>query len=83
MNEKNTCLKKLSAAEFALWELHLYLDTHPADLQVLALYRKMQSKYMLLRHEYVDRFGPLTALEGEGVEWLKDPWPWEIEGCGC
>ncbi|MBR6551257.1 MAG: spore coat protein CotJB, partial [Clostridia bacterium] len=28
MNERNRLLQKLSAVQFAMWELHLYLDTH-------------------------------------------------------
>ena len=74
---------KLSAAEFAMWELHLYLDTHPTDLQTLALYNKYQSKCELLRSEYEEKYGALFASDAQGVEWFKSPWPWDTEECDC
>ena len=70
MTKRETMLRRLSAAQFTQWELHLYLDTHPSDLQAL-------------RSEYEAQFGALTALDATGAEWLKDPWPWDTEECGC
>lgn len=35
MTKRETMLRRLSAAQFTQWELHLYLDTHPSDLQRL------------------------------------------------
>ena len=39
---KTELLKKLSAAEFALWDLHLYLDTHPCDTKALEIATKFE-----------------------------------------
>ena len=36
-----------------------------------------------MRKAFEDEFYPLTISEGHGVEWLKGPWPWEYEECGC
>ena len=84
MNERQKCMKKLAASKFALLELHLYLDTHPGDLQSLALYRKYEAKYLLQKQEFEERYGALDWLGAHGVEWLKEPWPWEIiQGCDC
>lgn len=78
------------AAEFSAWETRLYLDTHPADAQALALYRR-----------YCEAAGTpsyaCTFVEGGGQgcaasccgcaggasqwSWLDDPWPWEYQGC--
>lgn len=79
----NNLLYKLSAAQFAKWELHLYLDTHPADLQALALFKKYEAKCDLLKKEYEEKYGGLTADSAQGVEWFKNPWPWDTEECGC
>jgi spore coat protein JB len=81
MKDREAMLKRLSAAQFALFEIHLYLDTHPWDLQMLSMHRKNQSKYLLLKREFEEKYGPLTPETGQGVEWLKDPWPWDLEGC--
>ncbi|HZJ77865.1 MAG TPA: spore coat protein CotJB [Clostridia bacterium] len=85
MSQREKMMKKLSAAQFALFEIHLYLDTHPDDLQMLSLHRKYQSKYMLIKKEFEEKYGPLTPANGQGVEWLKDPWPWDLERerCDC
>ncbi len=80
MSNREQCMRQLCAADFALWELHLYLDTHPEDLQMLALYKKYEAKAIVLRREYEEKFGPLTTQSGQGVEWLKNPWPWDLEG---
>ena len=80
---KTDLLKKLSAGEFALWDLHLYLDTHPGDLAAVGLYNKYYKKYMMLREEYESTCGKLSARNAQGVEWLKDPWPWEKGWCDC
>ena len=44
MNERNKLLQKLSAAQFAVWELHLYLDTHPCDQNAVALCKKHEAE---------------------------------------
>ncbi|MBQ6419706.1 MAG: spore coat protein CotJB [Clostridia bacterium] len=80
MNRRNKQLQALSAVQFALWELHLYLDTHPDDLQALSLHEKYEVKFAKLRAAYEEDYGPLTPVAGEGISWLKDPWPWDKDG---
>ncbi len=74
--------KQLQAVQFAMWELHLYLDTHPDDLSALSLYNKYKEKNEKLTAEYIEQCGQLYSDEAPGVSWLKDPWPWEIGGNG-
>ena len=81
MSDRSNLLKKLAASKFAMVDLHLYLDTHPSDLQALALYKKYESKYILLRREYEEKYGELNWLASQGVEWFKTPWPWDQEAC--
>jgi len=73
-------LKKLCAARFFLHDLHLYLDTHPADIQILEICKKCESQYMHIKKEYEEKYGCISR-PCYGVEWLKDPWPWDMEGC--
>lgn len=77
---KSMLSKQLGAVQFSLWELHLYLDTHPDDLSALALYNKYQEKNEMLSAEYIEQCGPLYSNGNPGVSWLKDPWPWELGG---
>lgn len=83
MNKRESMLKNLSAAQFKLWEIHLYLDTHPWDIQMLEAHKKAEIKYRALKHEFEESFCSLTPSDAQGVEWLKGPWPWEIEECDC
>ena len=77
MTKREKMLRSLSAAQFALWELHVYLDTHPTDLEAIELHEKYEKKYRALKHEFEAEYGPLSPTAGEGVAWLQDPWPWE------
>ena len=83
MTNREMALKKLSAAQFTLWEMHLYLDTHPWDTQMCENYKRCEMKYKLLRKEFEENYFPLTAKNAHGYEWLQGPWPWEYEECGC
>lgn len=83
MKDNSSLSLTLSAVQFAMWELHLYLDTHPEDISALKLYNKYEEKYLKLKDEYESKYGPLFSTSGSpGVHWLKNPWPWDYEG-GC
>lgn len=77
MNTRKAMLLKLGSLQFSLWELHLYLDTHPMDTAAEARYRGYKKCYDEVRAEFTEKYGPLSPLEGNGAKWLKSPWPWE------
>lgn len=77
MTERRKLMLALSAEQFATWELHLYLDTHPADKKARQMHEKHAARAAELREEYECKFGSLSPAMGEGCDWLKDPWPWE------
>lgn len=79
MNERNKLLTKLSAAQFAAWELHMFLDTHPCDKTANEMFRKYTTETAMLKKEYESKYGPLTPSSSEDANWLMDPWPWENE----
>ena len=81
--DKCKLMRELSAVNFAAWELHLYLDTHPCDEKALEMHRKYTERAMELKDEYEECFGPLTHHSASGLAWIKDPWPWEYKECGC
>ncbi len=81
MTDRETLLKKLSALQFAAWELHLYLDTHPDDFEALELHKKYACKSKELAELYESKYGPLRSMSGSGEMWLKNPWPWDIKEC--
>ncbi len=80
MTERSKMLRKLSVAEFAAHDLHVYLDTHPSDSAAGAALDKYEKQAAELRKEFESRFGPLTAGDdGSRWAWIADPWPWNTE----
>ena len=80
MNERTKLLRKLSAAQFAVWEIHLFLDTHPKDKTALEAFKKYSERYNELLKEYKKKYGSITAdiksADGEW-KWISNPWPWD------
>lgn len=79
MNQCEKALWCLSSAQFVAWELHLYLDTHPEDEDAKRQLEEQLKKVDMLRRDFEDRYGALSAKTGSGREWLKNPWPWDLE----
>ena len=83
MNDRKRLLNRISATQFAAWELHMYLDTHPCDRTANEMFRKYTKEAAVLKSEFERKYGPLTAHSSEEADWLCDPWPWDIEGGIC
>lgn len=81
MNDKERLMKRLSAAQFAVWEMHLYLDTHPCDTTAIEAYNNYYTRYKELLKEYVDRFGMINAGKeyDDQWSWINSPWPWDVD----
>lgn len=82
MIERKKLLQRLSSTQFAAWELHMYLDTHPCDKTANEMFRKYTDEAAMLRKEYERKYGPLTVSSSDDADWLCNPWPWENQG-GC
>lgn len=80
--ERMNLMKSLMAVRFYLWDLHLYLDTHPCDKTAMELHERYMLKEKELKEEYECKFGPLTHSAATGEEWIKAPWPWQ-RMCDC
>lgn len=80
MTDRECLLKKLSAAQFTMWELHMYLDTHPNDRAAFEKQEKYREKYHRLLDEYQAKYGPVKASAVDGScnwSWVCNPWPWD------
>ena len=82
MSDRMTALKKVDAADFAVKELTLFLDTHPGNAEAAQLLRQYHEQYRQAVAAYEAVFGPLT-IDGACTTgrtdwcWVKGPWPWE------
>lgn len=80
MDERSTLMRNLSAVGFAMFDLHLFLNTHPHDPSALSLYNQYRQRYLALSAEYEQKYGPLTAVNGVSGntwKWVEGPWPWQ------
>ena len=83
INTKANLKHRLMAVRFAIWDLHLYLDTHCGDEEAAELIEKYMEKYRQLLKEYECKYGPLCAGDSYGACWLKSPFPWVNSGSDC
>lgn len=75
-----TPMTELQTLNFVIQELALYLDTHRDDREALEQYQAYQKMYEHCLEEYKQKYGPMNhtrVSEGDGYQWLDDPWPWE------
>ena len=73
-------LREIQAHDFKLYDLQLFLDTHPFDEEALCMYQNLVNDVDELKEEYEEKYGPLTANAAAGDcewKWIKNPWPWE------
>ena len=76
MSDQEMLLRKINAIDFALWELHIFLDTHPCDQMALAKHSDLSQKRIILAERYEEQYGPLEE-NSERWTWVDSPWPWE------
>ena len=82
MSDKTVLANRIKAVDFTLYELVLYLDAYPCDRRALSCYDKYKKTAEMLRAEYTQKYGPLTAFENSDPhrwQWIEGPWPWEKE----
>lgn len=81
MNEQQRLRRHISAVQFAMWELHLYLDSHPYCKEAAKKLAAHREEYDKLTVEYEKAYGPLneTSRATSRWAWISDPWPWETE----
>ena len=80
MNEMSALRREIAAVAFTLFDLRLFLNTHPKDMTGIQLFNKNLAKYNALVADFERRFGPYNTFNdtsGNTWQWIKDPWPWE------
>ena len=80
MSDQERLMRRISAVKFSMWELHIYLDTHPGDCaaaEILDEYRELAEQ---LTAQYEAAYGPLheTPATANRWAWIADPWPWDV-----
>lgn len=85
IRNKNLLLKEIQQLSFRLYDLKLFLDTHPSEQCALNDYVETLNKYKAMVHNFEKIYGPITSYSFDEKEmtwkWIKGPWPWE--NCKC
>lgn len=82
MHEKQKLFSLIQKYDFVLYELQLYLDTHPRCSHALRMWEQYQSLRQKAAASYVRQFGPIQPIQAGGESswnWTQGPWPWEKE----
>ena len=76
--DRQNLLKEIMAIDFFLYDLALYLDTHPNDRRALCLHNNYAKELKDLKDKYQKVYGPLTLdYPCNKWRWIEEPWPWE------
>jgi spore coat protein JB len=79
MTEREKQVKTLSCLAFSMYELRLFLDTHPDSEPAMKKLKELETKYLPMRKKFEEKFGPLKSADAENaIDWIKSPWPWEV-----
>lgn len=82
MNDREMMLKKINEISFTMYELHLYLDTHPTDTTAMALLNRYKAQRAELVAAYESKYGPLDTYNvtaNNRWQWIANPWPWDYD----
>lgn len=81
MTPREMLLKKIGTYQFAIADMNLFLDTHPADKASLMKREEYRRELTPLIKQYEKEYGPLMKKAGDGNNWawVNDPWPWNTE----
>lgn len=82
-NERQRLLLEVQKYGFAMWDLNLYLNTHPMDRNVMMLFNQYRTLYKKAKKDYEEKYGAI-CLENVDANtgywpWNKTIWPWEGE----
>lgn len=82
LENKNALLRRVQVYTFVVFELNLYLNTHPTDQKALEYFQKYKDLKAAAVTQYIAKYGPIVAQDVASDttwSWIDSPWPWERE----
>lgn len=81
--DKSKLMQIINETSFALYDLVLFMDTHPCDEEAMRCYNDYRHIRNAALSEYESKYGPLRSFSVNHCDkfsWICGPWPWE-GGC--
>lgn len=79
--EQKKLLHYIHILNFTVYDLTLYLDTHPYDQDALKYFNHYNTRLKQCMEEYSTLYEPLTLRDvnknDNCFKWALTPWPWE------
>lgn len=79
--EKEQYLLDLNQIQFAMHDIHLYLDNYPNNTSMIDEFNKNREMYNQMLQDYQKKYGPINitsdSLNMTPWQWDNNPWPWE------
>ena len=82
MKPRSELMQTIRMYDFALYDLMLYLDTHPNCRRAAMQFEQYRQKRAAAAEEYVQNYGAFKALQTDTSKrwsWGDGPYPWEKE----
>ena len=76
-NPRQNILALIDIYSFLIFDLRLFLDTHPANERAKALCHTFKVELQKLIDYYNTTFTPLTIDAISDESYITGPWPWE------
>ena len=82
LDEKYEMLKKISAVDFSIHDINLFLDSHPKNIKAIELLNAYRKERSDLINDYEQKYGDYVTRVGNVKaevpwSWIEGPWPWE------
>lgn len=74
--------RRIFELDFAIYELVLFLDSHPTNRKAMRLLEEYRKKRQEIVTAYEENYGPFIMTPqdvptSDCWKWLEGPWPWE------
>ncbi len=80
MRTREQLLQEITALDFYIIDMHLFLDTHPDETEAIEVYNNCVKRVRELREQYNRQYGMLLANMSTSEapwQWIENPWPWQ------
>ena len=78
--QADPALVRIMQYQFAIYDIALYLDTHPNDTRALTTRQRLASELHEMTMAYEEKHGPMNLFShhGDYAKYVNEPWPWDI-----